>query len=270
MQDMDFIKMHGLGNDFVIVDLRNGGELPDTQAIRQMADRKTGIGFDQLVFLKKAETSGADVFMDMFNADGSTLRACGNASRCVADIIMREKGAQACTLETVAGVLQCSRADQGKVTVDMGVPGLRWDQIPLSRECDTLHLPLDGDPVAVSIGNPHCVFFLDEDVESYPLTLKGPQIESHSLFPDRVNVEFINVRDRQTLRMRVWERGTGETQACGTGACASVVAAVRRGLVQRQCSVILDGGVIDFHWREDDDHILMTGAVASVFKGSLI
>lgn len=267
---MEFVKMHGLGNDFVIFDIRQDGHVPHTAVIQAWADRKTGIGFDQLIFLKEPLSGEADIFMEMYNADGSAVSACGNASRCVADIIMRELSADSCVLETVVGLLRCSRAGPGKVTVDMGVPGLMWDQIPLAQECDTLHLPLDGDPVGVSIGNPHCVYFLSEDVDEYPLTEKGPVIEHHPLFPDRVNVEFVNIFDRNTLRMRVWERGAGETQACGTGACASVVAAVRRGYADRTCRVILDGGTLDFHWREEDDHILMSGAVATVFKGTLI
>lgn len=266
---MKFVKMHGLGNDFVIVDCRKGAVMDKARMIA-MADRRTGIGFDQLVFLESAKSPEADVFMDMYNSDGSAIEACGNASRCVADIILKEKGATACVLETVAGLLYCARAGKGRVTVDMGVPRLTWNEIPLSKECDTLHLPLEGDPVAVNIGNPHCIYFMDKPVEDYPVEVIGSKIEHHSLFPQRVNVEFVNVIDRATLRMRVWERGAGETQACGTGACASVVAAVRRGLTDRKCKVILNGGELDFHWRESDDHILMSGAVATVFKGELI
>jgi len=265
---LDFIKMHGLGNDFVIIDLRaKQQEISKTQ-IMAMGSRKTGIGCDQMIILSAAKNSGNDCFMKIYNGvDGQEVEACGNATRCVGDILLSETGSRHVSIETVAGVLECSRAQDNMISVDMGVPKWEWADLPLAQECDTLHLPLDGDPVGVNIGNPHCVYFLDKNVEEYPVQKIGPQIEHHSLFPERVNVEFINVIDRNTLRMRVWERGAGETQACGTGACAAVVAAVRRDLVGRECKVILDGGDLFFNWNELSGRIIMTGGVHYVFKG---
>lgn len=267
---MKFKKMHGLGNDFVVLDCRGGQALPEKSVIGALTDRKTGIGCDQFIPVLPPQSAEADVYMRIMNApDGDEVEACGNATRCVADMILRESGQNTCVIQTVAGFLYCSREADGRVTVDMGAPRLEWDSIPLSKECDTLHLPLSGDPVAVNVGNPHCVFFLEEDVEQYPVTEIGPKIEHDPLFPRKVNVEFCNVIDRQTIRMRVWERDAGETNACGTGACATAIAAMRRGLVERKCRVILNGGPLDFHWREEDDHIFMTGPATFVFEGEI-
>lgn len=268
---MKFIKMHGLGNDFVIVDQRGGTPLPDKDRIAALTDRKTGIGCDQFIPISPAKSKDADCFMRILNApDASEVEACGNATRCVAEIIMRDKETVSCVIETVAGLLRCSKEEGGLITVDMGVPGLEWSDIPLSQDCDTLHLPLDGDPVGVNIGNPHCVFFMNDTVENYPVQEHGPKIEHHPLFPQKTNVEFCNVLDRQTIRMRVWERDAGETNACGSGACATAVAAIRRDFVDRKCSVVLNGGTLSFYWREEDDHILMTGPTSYVFEGETL
>lgn len=268
---IDFIKMHGLGNDFVIVDMRDKPLTMSKDQIVGMANRKTGIGCDQLIVIGAPKNKDNDCFMHIYNgADGQEVEACGNATRCVADILLSEKDADQVRIETAADVLVCVRAQEGMISVDMGVPKLDWVDIPLSKECDTLHLPLDGVPVGVNIGNPHCVYFLDEKVEGCPVQDIGPQIEHHPLFPERVNVEFINVVDKNCLRMRVWERGAGETQACGTGACAAVIAGVRRGLIERNCRVVLDGGDLFFNWDEQSGHITMTGGVHYVFKGQLL
>lgn len=266
---ISFKKMHGLGNDFVIIDCRQTGQMPSRAVMAAMTHRKTGIGCDQLIPILPAQDGRADAFMRIINApDATEAQACGNATRCVADILMNEKGQDAAVIQTVAGLLYCTRSPDGLVTVDMGVPRLEWDKIPVSKQCDTLHLPLDGDPVGVNIGNPHAVFFVD-DVESFPVREKGPGIEHDPLFPEKANIEFAKVLDRSHIRMRVWERDTGETEACGSAACATMVAAVRRGLVDRQCEVMLNGGPLQFHWRESDDHLLMTGPVAYVFEGTL-
>ena len=272
---MKFIKMHGLSNDFIMVDLRQGGALPEKERIAALTNRKTGIGCDQFIPILPAKSDKADCFMRIFNApDASEAEACGNATRCVADLLMRESGKETCVVETVAGYLNCSRADDGNITVDMGVPKLDWKDIPLSKEMDTLNIetPLVGWPpgVGVNIGNPHCVFFLPEKVETIDLPNIGPKVEHSSLFPQKTNVEFCNILDKKTIRMRVWERDAGETAACGSGACATAVAAMRRGLVERKCRVILNGGPLDFHWREDDDHILMTGPAEYVFEGKVL
>jgi diaminopimelate epimerase len=268
---INFTKMHGLGNDFVIVDIRKQQQAISKEQIMAMANRKIGIGCDQFIIISSPERCENDCFMHIYNgADAQEVEACGNATRCVGDILLKENNTGRARIETVAGVLICKRGEDGMISVDMGAPKLGWADIPLSKECDTLHLPLDGDPVGVNIGNPHCVYFLDETVENYPVQDIGPEIEHHPLFPERVNVEFINVIDKTTLRMRVWERGAGETQACGTGACAAVIAGVRRGLVERKCKVILDGGELFFDWDEQSDHIIMTGSVHYVFKGQTL
>lgn len=271
MDELHFIKMHGLGNDFIVIDLRAGGSLPPKDILVRMMDRKTGIGCDQLIPVLPPKTPGTDAFMRIINApDASEVEACGNATRCVADLIMREKRQDRAVIETVAGKLECVRTPEGLITADMGAPRLGWADIPLSEERDTLHLEIvEGDiadPVGVNVGNPHAVFFV-EGVEDLPVHELGPRFETDPLFPQKANIEFVEVRSRTELRMRVWERDTGETQACGSAACASVVAAVRRGLAERTCSVILNGGLLEFNWREEDDHILMTGPAAHVFEG---
>lgn len=267
---MKFMKMHGLGNDFIIVDLRGDQVLPKQKEVAELSDRKIGIGCDQFIAIEASDK--ADAFMRILNSDGSEAEACGNATRCVADMLMTEKGSDFVVIETVAGLLQCSREEDGRITVDMGTPRLQWNEIPLSEEIDTLAVDLGFDlppAIGVNIGNPHAVFFLDDNVEEMQISEIGRAIETHSMFPQKTNVEFCNIRPDKTIRMRVWERGVGETQACGSGACATAVAAIRRGLAERQCRVILNGGPLDFHWREEDGHILMTGPVTYVFKGEI-
>lgn len=268
-----FLKMHGLGNDFAIFDGRGEGPLYlSTETIRALGDRNTGIGFDQMVIIDPPKSSQADVFMRIFNADGSEVGACGNVSRCVADVLMRETGRDAVVIETVAGRLQASRTDDGRICVDMGKVRLGWQEIPLSEEQDTLSLTLSAgllkSPVAVNVGNPHAVFFVQQ-LEDVPLEKFGPVIETHPLFPEKTNVEVVRIDSPAALTMRVWERGAGITRACGTGACAAAVAAARRGLTGRKVQVTLDGGILDIEWRKADDHVLMTGAVSEVFSGTL-
>ena len=265
-----FRKMHGLGNDFAILDVRDGNA-PDKAAIRALADRRRGVGCDQVLTIEKPKSNGADLFMRIYNPDGSEAGACGNGTRCVARLFMDVEGKNACVIETKAGLLACNDAG-GDVQVDMGKPRLGWKDIPLAEERDTLHLGVMGgplpDPVAVSMGNPHAVFFVD-DVESFDVATLGPQVERNVLFPERTNVEFAQVLGRDRIRVRVWERGTGITQACGSGACATIVAAVRRGLSGRQVEIVLDGGTLHLEWRASDDHVLMTGPAVSVYEGRL-
>lgn len=270
MAEIRFRKMHGLGNDFVVIDARDGMQTPSVKTLRALADRRLGIGCDQILFIRPPRSAGTDVFLEMYNSDGSPLRACGNGTRCVADIVSSETGRAEIVLETVAGLLSCRKEADGRITADMGGPKLDWRDIPLSEERDTLYLGIGKgevkNPVAVNIGNPHAVFFVPDvtflDIEEY-----GAFFEKHTLFPDRANVEFVEVRSPSELRMRVWERGAGVTMACGTGACASLAAAVRRGLTERKARVVLDGGELDIEWRESDGHVLMTGPVAYVFDG---
>lgn len=268
-----FHKMHGLGNDFVIPDLRDGTPLPAREAIASLTDRKTGIGCDQFITLHSPKSGEADVFMCIFNApDAGEAEACGNATRCVAALLMEEKKVDAVTIETVAGFLGCWKESDGRITVDMGIPKLGWQDIPLAYEQDTLRINLaEGaihSPVGVNVGNPHLVFFVD-DVENFPVDMLGPRFEHDPLLPERANIEFVEMLSSTEMRMRVWERDAGETQACGSGACAVIVAAVRRGLANRKARVILNGGALDFLWREEDDHILMTGPATYVFEGRL-
>jgi len=263
--------MHGLGNDFVVVDCRQDGQMPPREVMARMTDRKRGIGCDQLIPLLPPQNPKADVFMRIINSpDATEAQACGNATRCVADMVMNEKRTGECVIQTVAGLLYCNREDDGQVKVDMGVPQLEWQQIPLAHEVDTLNIPFSlGYGVGVNIGNPHCVFFVD-DVENFSVRDVGPSLEHDKIFPEKANIEFAKVIDQKNIRMRVWERDSGETEACGSAACATIVAAVRRGLVDRQCDVILNGGILKFDWRESDNHLFMTGPVAYVFKGNFI
>lgn len=266
-----FRKMHGLGNDFVVIDLRDGRPGFTPEQVARIADRREGVGCDQFITIEPARTAGATAFMGIRNPDGSEAGACGNATRCVASLLMAEAG-DAVVVETISGLLPATRAPGGLVTVDMGPARLDWDAIPLAEPRDTAHLGLEVGPlrdgVAVSMGNPHAVFFV-EDVAAMPLESVGPQVETHPLFPARTNVEAVQVLDPRTLRMRVWERAAGITKACGSGACAVLVAAVRRGLSERRAEVILDGGPLTIEWRESDGHVLMTGPVATSFTGTL-
>ncbi len=267
----DFLKMHGLGNDFVVIDARREPYAPTEAEVRAIADRKTGVGCDQFIVLEPAGHPEAAAFMRIRNADGSEVGACGNASRCVGWLLLEETGGERIVFQTAAGLLEASRADGGLITVDMGPTNLEWTAIPLAQPLDTLHLPIEqggvSDPVAVNMGNPHCVFFVD-DAEAVPLAEIGPGLEHHPLFPERTNVEFASVESPTRIRMRVWERGAGITQACGTGACATAVAAARRGLTERKADVVLDGGTLTIEWREDG-RVLMTGPIAVSFTGRL-
>ena len=267
----DFLKMHGLGNDFVVIDARTEPFAPPEAVVRAIADRKTGVGCDQFIVVEPPRTPGAAALMRIRNADGGEVEACGNAARCVGWLLMEETGGDHARFETACGPLQAWRAGPEAVTVDMGPARLDWAEIPLAHAVDTLHLPIaqDGvaDPVAVNMGNPHCVFFVD-DAEAVAVERIGPGLEHHPLFPARTNVEFASVQGPGRIRMRVWERGVGVTRACGTGACATLVAAARRGLTGRTAEVVLDGGTLAIEWAADG-RVLMTGPVAVSFTGRL-
>lgn len=270
MKTTEFIKMHGIGNDFVILDERAQVFENKAELSKELGDRHFGVGCDQIIFMEPNDR--ADIFMRIYNPDGSESGACGNATRCVADILLTESGKTECVIETKAGLLKCTRADDGMVAVDMGEPKLQWNQIPLSKECDTINLPIGGGgvshPVAVNMGNPHCVFFVDE-VDKIDIAKIGVGFEYDAIFPERSNIEFVEVVNRGHVKMRVWERGAGITLACGSGACATAVAAIRRGLTGRKVQVEMDGGSLTLEWRESDNHVYMTGPVAYVFKGIL-
>ena len=267
-----FRKMQGLGNDFAVFDARSRAIVITSAQARRLADRHFGIGCDTVVLLTPG-SAAADATLRFFNADGGEVEACGNATRCVARLLMDERGLGRVRLESKGGSLLCSDAGKGLVMVDMGAPKLDWQDVPLAEAKDTLQFQfgLEGRLLtasAASMGNPHCVLFVG-DAEKAPVAQIGPLIETHPLFPKRVNVEFAQVLDRDHIRMRVWERGVGITLACGTGACATAVAAIRKGLVNRKVDVILDGGTLTLEWREDDGHLLMTGPGVTSFSGEI-
>ena len=251
--------MHGLGNDFVILDSKDIAETLSHVQIQQICDRNFGVGCDQLVVLYPSEN--ADIFVRFYNPDGSESAACGNATRCVADIVMNELNAQSCAVETDGGVLPCTRAPNGLITVDMGA----------ARDLQDIEIekPPLKEAVSVDMGNPHCVFFVD-DVENFPVEVLGPKIENSPLFPNRTNVEFVQLLSDGSLRQRTWERGAGETLACGSGACAVAAAAMHKGFVPGHSAQIeLNGGTLSIEQRAHDGHLLMTGPVAYVFDGAL-
>ncbi|HKQ45173.1 MAG TPA: diaminopimelate epimerase [Rhizomicrobium sp.] len=265
-----FVKMHGLGNDFVVFDARDSAIDLRSDRAKAVADRHFGIGCDTVVVIRPGGAQ-ADAGIHFFNADGSESESCFNATRCVARLLLDERGLARVKLSTKGGMLTCSDAGKGLVMLDMGPPKLDWQQIPLAREVDTVNFPLDVGganlPVsALSMGNPHCVLFVP-DAEKAPVNQLGPKIETLPFFPNRTNVEFAQVLDQGRIRMRVWERGVGVTLACGTGACATAVAAIRRGLTGRKVEILLDGGSLAIEWRQEDDHVLMTGPTAMPFRG---
>lgn len=266
-----FVKMHGAGNDFVLLDLRDGTAAPCARTAARIADRHRGVGCDQLVIVTPPPAGLADYGLVFLNSDGSESGACGNGTRCAAALLMDETGGGEISFESVAGVLDCLRNGDGSVAVDMGRPALDWRGIPLSEDRDTLHLGIGegplSDPAGVGMGNPHAVFFVD-DAEAVPIAEIGPRLEHHRLFPERANIGVAQVEASDRLRLRVWERGAGLTQACGSGACAAVVAAARRGLTERKVTVEVDGGELLIDWAEDD-HVMMSGPTATSFRGVL-
>ena len=261
---LNFMKMHGLGNDFVVIDSRGKSSVVTRELARFLGDRHRGVGFDQLAEIRTGED--ADVNLNFWNSDGTIAGACGNATRCVAQYVMADTGRETLRIRTLRGALDSVLAGDGQVAVNMGLPQLDWHDIPLSRDVDTGHLPIDGDAMGVGMGNPHCVFFVD-DVAEVDVAARGSVIEHHPLFPKATNVEFAQVRARDDIRMRVWERGAGITLACGSGACATAVAAHLRGLTDRCVRMELDGGWLTIDWR--DDGVWMTGPTAHVFDGSI-
>ena len=271
-----FRKMNGLGNDFVVLDGRRDAIAMSAAQARAIADRETGIGCDQVIVMEPS--AKADVAMRIWNGDGGEVESCGNGSRCIADVLFDETGRGTVTIDTTGGRLICTRASEGRVTVDMGVPRFDWDQIPLSEpfhdtraielQIGPIDKPLLHSPSVVNVGNPHCIFWVD-DVEAYELDKFGPMLEFHPLFPERANISLCQVRDRGHLIVKVWERGAGLTRACGTAACAAAVAAARKGLAGRAVRVTLPGGDLEILWREADDHMLMTGPIAYEFTGTL-
>ncbi len=273
---MPFLKMHGLGNDFVVLDARAAPlDLP-LERRRTIADRRLGVGCDQLIVLEQPTDGDADVFMRIFNPDGGEAGACGNATRCVASVVMDEHKTDQVTVQTISGLLESQKTGLGAnelpvISVDMGLARLDWREIPVREACDTNHMPIGlgplQDPVGTNMGNPHATFFVD-DLASIPIAELGPALEHDRFFPERANIGVAQFLGEGKLQLRVWERGAGLTLACGSGACAAVVAASRRGLIDRKAEIIVDGGVLAMEWLRDG-HVLMTGGIAVAFKGEL-
>lgn len=269
--------MNGLGNDFVVLDVRAAPLALSESQTRAIADRRTGVGCDQLITIERPR-DGGDAFMGIRNADGSSVGACGNATRCVGRLLMDETGRNEIRLETPSGLVVCFDAGEGRITVDMGEPRLKWDEIPLSEEFrDTraielevgpLGAPVMHSPAVVNMGNPHAIFFV-KDADAIDLGKIGPMLEHHPLFPERANISVAEVLSPTHIRLKVWERGAGLTRACGTGACAAAVAAVRKRLTNRKVTVTLPGGDLDIEWREADNHVYMTGPAEFEFEGDL-
>jgi diaminopimelate epimerase len=267
-----FVKMHGCGNDFVVFDERDGALGLTPARAAAIADRRTGIGCDQLIVIEPPPAGNdADAFMRIRNPDGTEAGACGNATRCVAQLLYTETGRREQVIRTIAGNLPAEMGADGLIQVDMGPARVEWRDIPLASPADTLHLPLAegpvADPAACSMGNPHATFFVP-DLTGLPIEAIGPRLEHASIFPDRANIGFAQILAPDRIRLRVWERGAGLTLACGSGACATLVNAVRRGLAARRVTVIVDGGELTIEWRQDG-HVLMTGPVATAFRGSI-
>jgi len=276
MTGTPFLKMHGLGNDFVVLDARHAGLDLTPERRRAIADRRLGVGCDQLIVLEPPTDREADVFMRIYNPDGGEAQACGNATRCVASVVMDERKTDHVTVQTVAGMLDSQKTGMGSnglpvISVDMGPARLDWREIPVREACDTDRMPVGlgplQDPVGTSMGNPHATFFVD-DAAAIPLAELGPKLEHDRFFPERANIGVAQLLGDGKLRLRVWERGAGITLACGSGACAAVVAASRRGLVNRKADVVLEGGTLTIEWLRDN-HVLMTGGIAVAFKGEL-
>lgn len=271
-----FRKMNGLGNEFAVLDMRDTTERLTGDAARKIADPKTGPGCDQVITIEASKSSELP-FMGIWNADGSQAGACGNAARCVAAILMDETGEDEIAFRSPTASLKAWRVGPNRVAVDMGEPKLRWREIPLAEQMDDTRFidiklgPIDNPvlwgPSAVNMGNPHCIFFV-ADAEAQALDRFGPLVENHPLFPERANVSVAEVKSRHAIRLRVWERGVGITKACGSAACAALVAAHRRRLSERKAIVTLDGGDLAIEWR-DDNHVVMTGPFELEYEGDL-
>jgi len=265
-----FIKMHGLGNDFVIFDARKKPLRLSRAQAKMVADRRFGIGCDQVIVMEKSKA--ANVGLRIYNADGGEVSSCGNATRCVAWLIMEETGKKEIIIETKAAKITCKRTGKHTISADMGNPRLEWKQIPLKYKCDTLELPItlrgSKSPSAVSMGNPHMVFVVP-DIDRVAVKEAGSKLEYHPLFPERANVSFAQPVGKTKIKLRVWERGVGETLACGTAACAALVVLNRRGLSGDHAEVVLPGGTLDIEWNKKTGHVWMTGMVAISFQGTI-
>ena len=276
LANQSFVKMNGIGNEIVVVDLRLNAAAIAPEEARAAAKAEGGAPYDQLMALYPPRTPGTDAFIRIYNNDGSESGACGNGIRCVADLIAKESGKSALTFETTAGILNCWKGADGMFTVDMGPPRFKWNEIPLAEEFrDTraielqigpIEKPVLHSPSVVNMGNPHAIFWVD-DVGAYNLHKFGPLLENHPIFPERANITMAQILSRDHIVIRTWERGAGLTKACGSAACAAAVAAARLKRTERKVKVTLPGGNLTIDWRKSDDHVLMTGLVEFEFAG---
>jgi diaminopimelate epimerase len=276
MSGIPFLKMHGLGNDFVILDGRARTLGLTQKSIGTIAHRQLGVGCDQLIVLEKPTEREADVFMRIYNPDGGEAGACGNATRCVASLLMDERKTDHAIVQTISGLLDSQKTGMGAnglpvIAVDMGPAKLDWRDIPVAAACDTTHLPVGigplQDPVGTGMGNPHATFFVD-DLDAIAIETLGPQLEHHAFFPERANIGVAQMIGDNRMRLKVWERGAGLTLACGSGACAAGVAATRRGLAGRTVEVVVANGTLTIEWMRDN-HVMMTGGIARAYTGEL-
>lgn len=267
--EIPFRKMHGLGNDFVIIDCTKQSYNLSQGNVRLLANRRRGIGCDQLIVLRPS--GSADIFMTIYNPDASEAGMCGNAARCVAKMFFETSGKDSMSIETISGLKKITKKPNGLFAVDMGPAKLEWNEIPLASKCNTLEIPVAHDelslPCGVNVGNPHAVFFVG-DADAVPLELVGPPLEHNPIFPERCNIEVAHILSPSRIRMRVWERGTGITEACGTAACATLVAAARKKLSERKATIVLDGGELEIEWLENN-HVIMTGPASDSFQGTI-
>ena len=276
LANQPFVKMNGIGNEIVVVDLRKGAPTIQPEEARAAASPQ-GAPYDQLMALYPPRIAGTDGFIRIYNNDGSEAGACGNGMRCLASIVFNESGKDALTFETKAGILNCWKAEGGQYTVDMGPPRFKWNEIPLAEEFrDTRAIELQIGPIdrpvlhspsVVNMGNPHAIFWVD-DVNAYDLAKFGPLLENHPIFPERANITLAHIASREHIVIRTWERGAGLTRACGSAACATAVAAARLKRTERKVRVTLPGGELTIEWRADNDHVLMTGPVEFEFAGT--
>ena len=264
VKDISFFKMHGLGNDFVVIDSRLKSTNLTANFIKKLGDRNFGVGFDQLAIIHDSEVS--DARLTFFNSDGSKSATCGNATRCIANFLMDDIKKDEIDLSTDYKSLKAKREADGSVSVNMGLPEIEWQKIPLLEDVDTLFLPIPGKPTATSMGNPHCSFFVD-NLDEVKIEAEGSQIENHPLFPQKTNVQFVSLISKDRLRVRVWERGVGVTKASGSSACAAVVASVRRKITGNKVEVDLDGGTLVINYTNKG--VWMNGPTMHVFNGQL-
>ncbi|MDC3093158.1 diaminopimelate epimerase [Paracoccaceae bacterium] len=262
--ELQFTKMHGCGNDFVIIDNRANQLELNKDEIKLLCDRHHGIGCDQLVVINGNNKNNVSAYALFWNSDGSVSATCGNATRCIASILFKETGTETLNIETQNGIIECRKKNKELVSVNIGKPKIAWNEIPLSKKVSTLKLPIEGGPTGTNFGNPHCTFFVN-DLNKVDIQIKGPAVENNALFPERTNVQFVKILDRTYIKLRVWERGSGITLASGSSSCAAVDAGIRRDLLDNKVKVELDGGIVEVEKKPTG--VWLTGPTKHVFSG---